>query len=296
MTVDISPGFALVRATDPGNEGFYHVQNDALLVSPTFSASHATLPRLDQLVLAVTDTTDGGDASDLASISVIAGTPTSGATLDNRFGAGSLPDSYIPLADVLVGAAASSIVTVNIRSRRAWATGTQTIDVPAGTSSYSIPIDSLVDDLVIVTGTLELTSPSTNIVMRPNGDSSSRQWSVFNTTLVVAGTASSATAGSNSAGLLLAQSSGAVGGAQNAYFDARFVVRALQTGGGSSRPCYSTFYMNNTVASGNNLITSGLAASMFTGVTTPLYSLDILPLAGTMGGKLHVTRLPQTRV
>jgi hypothetical protein len=49
---------------------------------------------------------------------VVAGTPTAGATLDNRNGAATLPNNSVLLADVLVAAANSSITDAEIRDRR----------------------------------------------------------------------------------------------------------------------------------------------------------------------------------
>lgn len=86
----------------------------------TIGTAHATLPRLDQIVL-----------SSAGAVSVVAGTATSGATLDNRTGAAALPSNSIRLADVLVGAAMTNIPAANIRDRRPWATGAFAI----GTSS-----------------------------------------------------------------------------------------------------------------------------------------------------------------
>jgi hypothetical protein len=119
MSVDVAAGFALIAADDPGNAGLYHQQNDATVNVPQPTAAHATLPRLDKLVLVITDTTDGGDASDQATLSWVTGAATSGTTLDNgndgAHGAGT--------ADVLVPPAATTMTTANIRDRRAWARG-----------------------------------------------------------------------------------------------------------------------------------------------------------------------------
>lgn len=125
MQVDIGAGFALVPANDPGNQGLYHVENDAaVLGAVTFSAAHATLPRIDQVYVQVDDTTSGGDVDDIPQFGIATGTPTSGATLDNRTGAVStLPTGALRLADVLVGAGVTSITNANIRDRRPWARG-----------------------------------------------------------------------------------------------------------------------------------------------------------------------------
>lgn len=123
MSVDIGAGYALVPADDPGNAGLYHAQNDATINLATFTAANATNPRIDQVVLRVYDTTHGGDVSDTPTVELVTGTATSGATLDNRTGAGTPPTGTLRLADVLIPAASTSVVTANIRDRRPWARG-----------------------------------------------------------------------------------------------------------------------------------------------------------------------------
>lgn len=122
MSVDVAAGFALVPANDVGNKGLYHVENDGV-VNVAIGASHATLPRIDQIILRVNDSTHGGDAGDTPTLTTLAGTATSGATLDNRTGAAALPTGALRLADVLVGAGVTSITNANIRDRRPWARG-----------------------------------------------------------------------------------------------------------------------------------------------------------------------------
>jgi hypothetical protein len=123
MTVDVSAGSALVAANDPGNAGLYHVVNDAPLLGTSAAAAHATLPRIDSVYVQVLDSTDGGDSSDAIQIICATGTATSGATLDNRSGAPTIPTGALLLADILVPAASTSVTTANIRDRRAWARG-----------------------------------------------------------------------------------------------------------------------------------------------------------------------------
>lgn len=130
MSVDVASGYALVDANDPGNDGLYHLANDAT-VNVTITPAHATLPRIDQVCIQVNDTTHGADATDTPAIVVLTGTATSGATLNNRTGAASLPAAHLRLADVLVGAAASTITNTVIRDRRPWARGAYAIDVAA---------------------------------------------------------------------------------------------------------------------------------------------------------------------
>lgn len=123
MAVDVAAGFALVDANNSGNNGLYHVTNDAFVTVPITTA-HATLPRVDQVVITVNDSVHGGASSDTPVLTTIDGTPTSGATLDNRNGAiPTLPANTLRIADVLVGAGVTSITNTNIRDRRPWARG-----------------------------------------------------------------------------------------------------------------------------------------------------------------------------
>lgn len=122
MSVDVAAGFALIAATDASNAGLYHQESNSL-ANPSFSASHATLPRIDQVILTANDSVHGGDATDDPILTVLTGTATSGATLDNRNGAATLPNSTVRFADVLIPAASTTVVTANIRDRRPWARG-----------------------------------------------------------------------------------------------------------------------------------------------------------------------------
>lgn len=119
MSVDIEPGDVFVRGDDVARQGFYRVVNDAR-ANLAIAAAHATLPRLDQIVARVYDSSVTG-SSDIPALESIAGTATGGATLDNRTGAASLPAGACLLADVLVAAADTSITTAEIRTRRPFA-------------------------------------------------------------------------------------------------------------------------------------------------------------------------------
>lgn len=112
MSVDVAAGEAFVQGDTLADQGFYHVRNDAV-VNVAIPAAHATLPRLDQVVLRVYDSTVTG-STDLAVVEVVAGTATAGATLENRNGAAALPASALRLAEVLVAAADTSITTAEI--------------------------------------------------------------------------------------------------------------------------------------------------------------------------------------
>jgi hypothetical protein len=114
---------ALVQGDTISAQGLYFVPPHSAAITETVTAAHATLPRIDTVVLEVLDANHDGGGSNLARTRIIAGTATSGATLDNRTGAAALPSSATLLADVLVPAAAASILAGNIRDRRKQAMG-----------------------------------------------------------------------------------------------------------------------------------------------------------------------------
>lgn len=94
----------------------------------TVTAAHATLPRVDSVYV----TTAGV-------VTYIAGTATSGATLDNArdgsHGGATIPSNALHLADLLVAATATSIANSAIRDRRRWARGA--FNVISRTSGYT---------------------------------------------------------------------------------------------------------------------------------------------------------------
>lgn len=127
MSVDIGTpagAVALVQGDSVSGQGLYTVPaHSSTPINEVVSAANATNPRIDQVVLEVLDSTHDGSGSYLARTRVIAGTPTAGATLDNRNGAATLPGSALRLADILVGAVATSLANTVIRDRRSWARG-----------------------------------------------------------------------------------------------------------------------------------------------------------------------------
>ena len=129
MRVDVAAGMAAIKGDSgvPGtglSQGLYLVVNDAAIANAlTFSASHATLPRLDQVVLRVRDSSDLGSGADDAVLEIVEGVATAGATLDNRTGAAALPNDRLRLADVLIPAASVAVAAGNVRDRRPWARG-----------------------------------------------------------------------------------------------------------------------------------------------------------------------------
>jgi len=124
MSVDISMDQqAQVRGDAVALQGLYEIAPHASTINEVIGTADATNPRIDQVVLEVLDTTHDASGSSLARTRVVAGTPTGGATLDNRTGAAATPSSAILLADVLVAAGVASITDAAIRDRRPFQAG-----------------------------------------------------------------------------------------------------------------------------------------------------------------------------
>lgn len=128
VSVDVGAGVAFVRGDDATDQGLYRVRNDGTLNSADFElggigVADATNPRIDQIIARILDDTHDSSGERKWRLEVLQGTATGGATLDNRSGAPALPNSCLRLADVLVPAGASSLLTANIRDRRPWARG-----------------------------------------------------------------------------------------------------------------------------------------------------------------------------
>lgn len=118
MSVDIAAGGAWIKGTDVSRQGVYHEVNDAVVNVTGFAAADPTNPRIDQVYLRANDTSIPTGSGDVGSFVIVTGTPTVGATLDNRTGVGAAPPSAMPICDALVPAAATTITTANIRDRR----------------------------------------------------------------------------------------------------------------------------------------------------------------------------------
>lgn len=129
LRTTVNAGAAFVKG-DSGvagvglSQGLFVVVNDANIVdADTLAAADPTNPRIDQVCLRVRDSSDLGTGADDATIVHLTGTPTAGATLDNRNGAAALPNDHLRLADILVPAAAATLLAGNVRDRRPWARG-----------------------------------------------------------------------------------------------------------------------------------------------------------------------------
>lgn len=128
MTVDVAAGIGFVQGDAVADQGLYRIRNDATKNSAAFdlggiTPAHATLPRIDQIICRVYDQTHDGLGLRKWRLEVLTGTATSGATLDNRTGATALPNSAFRIADILIPAAAVSVIAGNVRDRRPWSRG-----------------------------------------------------------------------------------------------------------------------------------------------------------------------------
>jgi hypothetical protein len=142
MSVDIAANVAAVVVQgDYPAQSRYVVAPHSTVINEAIGAADPTNPRVDQIILEVLDNVYDGSGLSKARTRVLPGTPTSGATLANRTGATALPLSAMRLADVLVPAASSSVVTANIADRRPKTRGkaiisaTETLTAP---TSYAL--------------------------------------------------------------------------------------------------------------------------------------------------------------
>ena len=118
----MSSGKAYVAGLQVADQGMYRVASLAN-ADLAVGAGHATLPRLDQVILRVMDNTHDGAGFNEARIETVPGTATAGATLDNRNGfkdlttLGEASKNVYLLYDILMPAVASSISGGNVRRR-----------------------------------------------------------------------------------------------------------------------------------------------------------------------------------
>lgn len=116
---------AYVLGDSVASQALYYVAPHSGAITETATAADATNPRIDTVILEALDDTHAGGGSNLGRVRIVAGTPTAGATLENRSGAPSLPTSAIRLADILVPALFTGpfVNATHIRDRRPWARG-----------------------------------------------------------------------------------------------------------------------------------------------------------------------------
>lgn len=110
MNVKVAAGQAAVPGTENTFQGTYCVANDAN-VTLAIAASHATLNRIDIVVLQILDQFYSGGSS-LAQLAVVTGTPAGSPV------APAAPNNSITLAQVSVAAASTAVVNANITDTR----------------------------------------------------------------------------------------------------------------------------------------------------------------------------------
>jgi hypothetical protein len=123
LTLSVATGKAYISGGNIADQGKYRVRLSANK-SIAVGAGHATLPRLDQIIIRVMDASSDTSGLYETRIEAVPGTATSGATLANRLGAANLnallenSRSVFLLADVLVPAGAAAINQTNIADKR----------------------------------------------------------------------------------------------------------------------------------------------------------------------------------
>jgi uncharacterized protein (DUF736 family) len=110
MSVQCAAGGAAILGTYQSNMGAYLVVNDAALTA-TITTAHATLPRIDLVCLTINDAAYTGVLNSVV-LQVIAGVPNASPVAPNA------PTNSLAIAQVLVGAAVTSIVNANITDVR----------------------------------------------------------------------------------------------------------------------------------------------------------------------------------
>lgn len=163
------PGTDLAPVANGSNppwypQGPYYTESDASF-GLAISASDPSNPRIDRVILQVQDAEYVGTLKQCAPAIVI-GAPTAGATLANLSGAGAVPPSSLLLANVLVPAGASSIVTADIANVAPYVkprdSGWMPLTFPAGfAASTPVPQARRIGDEVRLRGIVRNTSAGT---------------------------------------------------------------------------------------------------------------------------------------
>ena len=114
QTVNVAGGFPGGEVLIPGSigatQGLYYALNDAT-VNLAIAASNATNPRIDVVYAAVQDAAYSGSTNTWV-LGVVTGTPAASPTVP------ALPSSAVALAQILVPASSTSVVTANITDVR----------------------------------------------------------------------------------------------------------------------------------------------------------------------------------
>lgn len=117
MSVDVAAGEAYVKGDTNADEGSYYVRETGT-INVLVDAADASNPRIDRVVLEIKNDSEDAGGLNLGRIRTIAGTPTVGATLTNLTGAAAVPNTCLLLANLVVAASDTSIVTADIQDRR----------------------------------------------------------------------------------------------------------------------------------------------------------------------------------
>jgi len=120
-TVDVAAGAAIITGDDEADQGKYYVRNTTT-VNVAFTPAPGVDQRIDLLVLRVNDPTAGGESGNNAVFEVVTGTVAVSAV------APAVPDTAIPLAEVLRLSTDTTIVNARITDRR----------VASSTASYTV--------------------------------------------------------------------------------------------------------------------------------------------------------------
>lgn len=110
MSVQVASGIAYVPGSEGSTQGVYACTNNGTKTI-SITAAHASLPRIDLIVLQVRDSAYSGASNDWI-ITSITGTAASSPV------APTVPNNNITLAQIAVGAAVTSIVNANITDAR----------------------------------------------------------------------------------------------------------------------------------------------------------------------------------
>lgn len=145
MSVDVLLGGALVGGTESAHQGDYFVYSDAS-INVAITAADATNPRIDLIVVRVTDSEYSG-GTNTATVEVVTGT-AAGVPAEPT-----IPANCLTLARVDVAALAASIVTANITDRRR--NLSQLGGITPCTSSSTYPTVNLWEGMAVYDRTLD---------------------------------------------------------------------------------------------------------------------------------------------
>ena len=156
MQVLVATGEAWIPGTSVSTQGGYlgRVTSSTALA---ISAASESNPRIETIIAQIQDKAVAG-GTDSFSVSVVVGTATSGATLANKLGAGSVPASSLVLAYVLVPSKAVLIVSGDIENVAKLVIGS--LSPPVGSVGNSQLASEAVTDAKVVKGRMLLESES----------------------------------------------------------------------------------------------------------------------------------------